>query len=100
MDNPSSLCSISGPCSHVAVLSGPFSFFAAMQVFDEVETLALMWFELYPSSHKTRLGALAKKLGILMCVSAARAFCLSNLFFFLMQQVKNRLTRDTVRPVR
>lgn len=67
MDNPGSLCSISGPCSHVAVLSGPFSFFAAVQVFDEVETLALMWFELYPFSHKTRLGALAKKLEIQLC---------------------------------
>lgn len=42
MDNPGSLGSISGPCSHVALLSGPFSFSAAMQVFTEVETLALM----------------------------------------------------------
>ncbi len=44
MDNPGSLGSISGPRSHVALLSGPFSFSAAMQVFTEAETLALMYF--------------------------------------------------------
>lgn len=42
MDTPSSLGSISGPCSHVALLSGLFCFSAATQVFAEVETLALM----------------------------------------------------------